>query len=97
MGRDLIARIPEFADQMENLRDKVLAYAEDVTHNLEQLRVTDTTGDTSESNKEVILYSGNNPKALLHPGKGNKDLPQTLQTPADEMNLFLISTNTVII
>jgi len=70
---------------MENLRDKVLAYAEDVTHNLEQLRVTDTTGDTSESNKEVILYSGNNPKALLHPGKGNKNLPQTLQTPADEI------------
>ncbi len=71
MGRDLIARIPELANQVSNLRARVLAYTEDIISNAEHLREQMDT-QLPKPNESVIIFQGQTLPAISNGIKNQK-------------------------
>ncbi len=71
MGRDLIARMPELANQVSNLRARVLAYTEDIISNAEYLREQMDT-QPPKPNESVIIFQGQTLPAISNGKTGSK-------------------------
>ena len=57
MGRDLISRIPEFASQVDCLRNRVETYSEDITRNKDHIATIENI-EQEEPTSDVIIFSG---------------------------------------
>jgi len=89
MGRDLISQIPEFASQVDSLRNKVEAYSEDITRNKDHLLATIEDIELEEPTSDVIIFAGSstNEPALNISNLKPKKLASTFQEGVEKESM----------